>query len=764
MEAFRHACRIFILAQEIIVDYASYPTKAIAQNSHDYRPLGLGYANLGTLLMVEGVPYDSPRGLATCGAITAIMTGAAYEASAEIAASKGPFPGFAHNRDPMLRVMNQRRDAAYAIGQDASPELLSAAREAWDRALAAGERWGYRNAQATVLAPTGTIGLLMDCDTTGIEPDFALVKFKKLAGGGYFKIVNQSVQPALRNLGYTESEVSEIVDYLRGTLSFEHAPHVNRASLLAKGLLEAEITRAEAALPSVFQLRHAFSRFVLGDAALARLGFAGECEKPSFDLLEALGFTPAQIEEATEVICGRLTIEGAPHLKTEHLPVFDCANRCGKRGKRFIAPLGHVRMMAAAQPFVSGAISKTVNLPKETSVEEVEKIYVEAWRLGLKAIALYRDGSKASQVLSSAGGGGGDESRPTQSESKSSESSSPSHSPAATAGSPATKAAKPAEAAPVAPVAQAASPETASAAPPRLARRRLPKKRAGFTQEARVGGQKIYIRTGEYEDGSLGEIFIDMHKEGAAFRSLVNCFAISISLGLQHGVPLEEFVDAFTFTRFEPHGPVDHPNIKSATSVIDFIFRMLGMEYLGRTDFVHVKPADSVEGLDEEEATPPAPEAPAPVQLAPVANAVVAQHSPTANAVAPGEAASQRRSPVADAPAQAADSARPRETRSVVTETQSTIVAVKHASGTNGNGAHAPSNGSQVTAPTGGFASGSLVVRTETRRIQKVRSALSEHASNMMGDAPACSECGHITIRNGTCYRCVNCGHSMGCS
>ncbi|MEZ0228434.1 MAG: vitamin B12-dependent ribonucleotide reductase, partial [Planctomycetota bacterium] len=498
--AYRHACRVFLLAQEIIVDYASYPTQPIAQNSHDYRPLGLGYANLGSLLMVQGVPYDSPRGAATCAAITAIMTGAAYEASAEIAASKGPFPGFAHNREPMLRVMGQHRSAAYAIPADTDQALVAAAREAWDRAVDSGERWGYRNAQATVLAPTGTIGLLMDCDTTGIEPDFALVKFKKLAGGGYFKIVNQTVQPALETLGYSPSEVEAILTYLSGTLHFNNTPHLNRASLLAKGLTKEEIDKAEAALKGAFDLRSVFSKYVIGEAAIARLGHAEAAKSPKFDLLETLGFTKAQVEEAADVICGRMTVEGAPHLKDEHLAVFDCANRCGKKGKRYIEPLGHVRMMAAAQPFISGAISKTVNLPKETSVEEVESTYIEAWKSGLKAIALYRDGSKASQVLS----GGGD------SKSEKSEKSEKSAAPvaAAPASGSVPVAAVPVAAAPVAVVAPAPAPVAQPRASGKIERKRLPKKRRGFTQEAKVGGQKVYLRTGEYEDGTLGEIFL----------------------------------------------------------------------------------------------------------------------------------------------------------------------------------------------------------------------------------------------------------------
>jgi ribonucleoside-diphosphate reductase alpha chain len=765
--AFRHASRVFILAQEIIVDYASYPTQAISQNSHDYRPLGLGYANLGSLLMVQGVPYDSPRGAATCAAITALMTGAAYEASADIAASKGPFPGFAHNREPMLRVMNQHRDAAYAVpdsysaaggidGAGPDSDLLAAARDAWDRALAVGERHGYRNAQATVLAPTGTIGLLMDCDTTGIEPDFALVKFKKLAGGGYFKIVNQTVQPALETLGYSTSEVEAILTYLKGTLHLNGTPHVNRAALLGKGLTKEEIDKAEAALPGAFDLKNAFSKYVIGEGAITRLGFTEAAKAPKFDLLEAIGFTKAQLEEAADTICGRMTVEGAPHLKAEHLPVFDCANRCGKKGTRYIHPLGHIRMMAAAQPFISGAISKTVNLPKETTVDDVEKTYLEAWKLGLKAIALYRDGSKASQVLSG-GGESKDEKSPPKDEKSKDEKKPVESKPvaAAVAVTAAPAAATPAAEAPRPELKKTELAPTAGALS-RLTRRRLPKKRRGFTQEAKVGGQKVYLRTGEYEDGSLGELFVDMHKEGAALRSMMNCFAISVSLGLQHGVPLDEFVNAFTFTRFEPQGPVDHPNIKFATSVIDFIFRLLGMEYLGRTDFVHVKPADSE--LEEERDLPVGGGS---ASLAAESSSETSAH---------GSPDGGRRAPVDRAPQ--ASAALPVLASATNVSPPATNGTAHAATGVAPHAAH--KNGSsepqaQVPAPQAAPqaapspAPAATTIKPVTRR-NRVKSALSEQASELMGDAPFCGTCGHITVRNGSCYRCLNCGNSMGCS
>ena len=404
VDGYRHACRIFFIAQEILVDLSSYPTKNIAKNSHDYRPLGLGYANLGSLLMQIGVPYDSDKGRAVAAALTAIMCGAAYRASAEMAASKGPFVGYHKNREPMLRVMNMHRDAAYAIDRDQCPtDLYKAACEDWDAAVRLGETFGYRNAQSTVLAPTGTIGLLMDCDTTGIEPDFALVKFKKLAGGGYFKIVNQSVPAALQRLGYTETERQEIVAFISGTNTLLAAPHVNRRTLREKGLTDADLAKVEAALPGVFDLDSAFASWVLGEEAYVRLGATKDvraAKGKGFSLLQLLGFSRAEIDEASDVIVGRMTIEGAPYLKPEHLSVFDCANRCGKTGTRFLAPMSHVKMMASTQPFLSGAISKTVNMPNEATVEEIAKVYEEGWRLGLKAVALYRDGCKASQPLS----------------------------------------------------------------------------------------------------------------------------------------------------------------------------------------------------------------------------------------------------------------------------------------------------------------------------------------------------------------------------
>ncbi|MBH8603542.1 vitamin B12-dependent ribonucleotide reductase [Thermoactinomyces sp. CICC 10522] len=574
--AFRHACRLWTMVLEISVLMAQYPSKEIAELSYQYRTLGLGYANIGTLLMLSGIPYDSDEALAITGAITAIMTGTAYATSAEMAKELGPFKAFPINREHMLRVIRNHRRAAYGapeeeyeglqikpmgINPDHCPDfLLKAARAAWDEALELGEKYGYRNAQTTLLAPTGTIGLLMDCDTTGIEPDFALVKFKKLAGGGYFKIANQSIRPALQNLGYSKEEQDAILRYVTGTLSLSGAPHINRDSLKEKGFNDEDLAKIEAVLPTVFELPFAFNRHTLGDECLKRLGFTEEqYAKADFDVLRSLGFSQKQIDEANDVICGMMTIEGAPHLREEHYPVFDTANPCGKHGTRFIHYMGHLRMMAAAQPFLSGAISKTINMPHEATVEDILHAYEQGWKLGLKAVALYRDGSKSSQPLNSRGD-------------KKEEDEKNEVKPSA------------------AETGQTLKEVVATGHVPSI-RRRLPRKREGFTQEARISGQKIFVRTGEYEDGSLGEIFIDMHKAGSTMRGMLDAFAVAVSLGLQHGVPLEKYVNSLTFTRFEPAGIVEHPNIKMATSVIDYVFRLLGMEYLGRTDFVQVPPA-----------------------------------------------------------------------------------------------------------------------------------------------------------------------------
>lgn len=579
--SFRHGVRLWTLILEISVHMAQFPSIAVAQKSYDYRTLGLGYANLGALLMIQGIPYDSPEGRAQCAAITAIMHCGAYATSAEMAKELGAFSRYEANKRDMMRVISNHDAAVYdspsnyerlsvlPLGIDGwnCPDMLyGAALEESDRMVSLGREHGFRNAQVTVLAPCGTIGLLMDCDTTGIEPDFALVKFKKLAGGGYFKIINQSVPPALAKLGYTPDEIEAIIRYCRGAATLNGCPHINTETLKAKGFTDDVLAKLEQQLPGTFELPFLFNRWTLGDEFLTKqLGIPSVELMVEFDLLTYLGFTKKQIEEANTFVCGTMTIEGAPFLKAEHLPVFDCANKCGKHGKRYLSPESHIRMMAAAQPFISGAISKTINMPYESTIEDVKRAYQLSWQLMTKAVALYRDGSKLSQPLNSV------------------------------ADSPEAAVLANITADDVKPeVMRVAEKITEKVIHRYLAKRRqLPNRRAGYTQKSRIGGQKVYVRTGEYEDGTLGEIFIDMHKEGAAFRSMTNCFAIAVSLGLQHGVPLDEYVDAFVFTRFEPNGVVTgSPYIKMSTSIIDYIFRELAVTYLDRHDLAHVMPED----------------------------------------------------------------------------------------------------------------------------------------------------------------------------
>ncbi|MEX2463802.1 MAG: vitamin B12-dependent ribonucleotide reductase, partial [Balneolaceae bacterium] len=581
VDAIRHASRFWTTVLEISVLMAQFPSKEIAELSYVFRTLGLGYANLGAALMVQGAPYDSPEGNAIAGALTSVMHMKAYSTSAELAAELGTFEGYDRNKKHMLKVMRNHKRAAYSaaegeyedltikpmgISKDYCPDyLLKAARKDSDEAVEMGEKHGYRNAQVTVIAPTGTIGLVMDCDTTGIEPDFALVKFKKLAGGGYFKIINQSVPLALKNLGYTEKEIKEIILYAKGTASLEECPHINMESLKDLGFTEEKLEAINASLPGSFDIKFAFNHWTLGeDFCINTLGIKEEqLSDFSFDMLRFLGFSNEQIQEANDFVCGTMTVEGAPHIKDEHLPVFDCANRCGRTGTRYISAMGHINMMAAAQPFISGAISKTINLPNEATVEDFKDAYLQSWQKMLKANALYRDGSKLSQPLNSMS----DVLEELEDEDGDGE-------------------------------VAAAQDQVVKIAEKIIhkyvaRRQRLPFRRAGYTQKVKIGGQSVYLRTGEYENGQLGEIFIDMHREGAAFRSLMNCFAISISLGLQHGVPLEEFVDAFVFTKFEPSGMVNgSPHVKMTTSLIDYIFRELAVSYLGRDDLAHVAPED----------------------------------------------------------------------------------------------------------------------------------------------------------------------------
>jgi ribonucleoside-diphosphate reductase alpha chain len=739
LAGYQHAVRLWTVVLEISVTMAQFPSKEIAVGSYDYRTLGLGYANLGSLLMRMGIPYDSDHGRAIAGALTAILTGYAYATSAEMAGVLGPFPKYNLNMEAMLKVIRNHRRAAYnkdagdyeaishfVMGIDAglTPlDMLEAARTAWDTALTKGEQHGFRNAQVSVLAPTGTIGLLMDCDTTGVEPDFALVKFKKLAGGGYFKIANQSIAPALKRLGYSDNTIQRIIEHVVGTNSLARSPHINMATLIAKGFTADDLDKIENVLPGVFELGFAFNQWTLGEEVMQRLGFTAEqYSDPEFSMLKAMGFTDGEIQEANDYVCGRQTIEGAPHLRDEHLAVFDTANRNGRFGKRFIHHSGHIRMMAASQPFISGAISKTINMPNEVTREDIEESYKLSWELGLKAMAIYRDGSKASQPLSSQSDDGYADDEPEDLEDALvDEMELVSHGRV-----PWHESMKP-----------GVSPAMAYADMKRP-RFLLPARRSGYTQEARVGGHKVFLRTGEYEDGTLGEVFIDLAKEGATLRGILSCFAIAVSKGLQYGVPLEEFVDTFTFQTFEPRGMVEgHPNIKMSNSLIDYVFRALGVEYLRRDDLAQVPPDRSLE-LPE----PPqgiAVDAGIQLDLTDAEAEIAVDATVRAADFADGEVVA----PVSGGSGLAATQ-----------EAYRNSGALPSSSGGSASTHSAAAVG--VHSTNGGTA----VATAADVQQQAMQAAMADK----MGDAPICDTCGAITVRNGSCYVCLGCGGTTGCS
>ncbi|TMV08696.1 vitamin B12-dependent ribonucleotide reductase [Ruegeria sediminis] len=715
-EDYMHAARLWTLTLEISVMMAQFPSKEIAQLSYDFRTLGLGYANIGGLLMNMGYGYDSPEGRAICGALTAIMTGVAYATSAEIAGELGPFAGYERNADHMLRVIRNHRRAAQGVAEGyeklsvkpvpldhancPDKRLVELAMSSWDDALSLGEKNGYRNAQATVIAPTGTIGLVMDCDTTGIEPDFALVKFKKLAGGGYFKIINRSVPSALEKLGYSSSQIEEIVSYAVGHGTIGNAPGINHTSLTGHGFGPNELRKIDEALGSAFDIRFVFNQWTLGEEfCTGVLGIpASKLNDPTFDLLRHLGFTRKDIEAANDHVCGTMTLEGAPHLKPEHYAIFDCANACGKKGKRFLSVDSHITMMAAAQSFISGAISKTINMPNNATIEDCQKAYELSWSLGIKANALYRDGSKLSQPLAAALVEDDDDAAETLE-----------------SGTPQEKAIT---------LAEKVIEKVVVKEIIRSHREKLPHRRKGYTQKAIVGGHKVYLRTGEFADGSLGEIFIDMHKEGAGFRAMMNNFAIAVSVGLQYGVPLEEFVDAFTFTKFEPAGMVQgNDSIKNATSILDYIFRELAVSYLDRTDLAHVKPEGATFddlGRGEEEG---------------VSN--VSEISETAAS----------------------------RSLEVLKQISSTGYLRKRLPQELAvfNTSHSGFGGMADAAAAFQASTSETVIATETVATGAMDARTKAKMQGYEGDP--CGECGNYTlVRNGTCMKCNTCGATSGCS
>ncbi|ADJ22764.1 ribonucleoside-diphosphate reductase, adenosylcobalamin-dependent [Hyphomicrobium denitrificans ATCC 51888] len=748
IESYEHGCRLWTIVLEISVLMAQFPSRRIAELSYRYRTLGLGFANIGGLLMSAGIPYDSDEGRAICGAISAIMTGVSYAASAEMAAKLGAFPGYEPNAADMLRVMRNHRRAAHGEAQGyeqlaTAPvpldhaslkdhRLGEAAKLAWDRALELGQNHGYRNAQATVVAPTGTIGLVMDCDTTGIEPDFALVKFKKLAGGGYFKIINQSVPEALRTLGYRESEIAEVEAYAVGHGSLAQAPAINTATLKAKGFTDDALAKIEKGLATAFDIKFVFNRWTLGDQFLTEtLGVpADKLNDPSFDIFAHLGFSKKDVEAANEHVCGAMTLEGAPHLRAAHLPVFDCANPCGRKGKRYLSVESHIRMMAASQPFISGAISKTINMPNDATVDDCKQSYMLSWKLALKANALYRDGSKLSQPLNSQVLGDDDDEAADLAETLMTQ--------------------------PLAARASIISEKIIEKIVERVVyvekekkkeREKLPSRRKSYTQKATVGGHKVYLHTGEYDDGRLGEIFIDMHKEGAAFRSLMNNFAIGISLGLQYGVPLEEYVEAFTFTRFEPAGLVQgNEAIKNATSILDYIFRELAVSYLGRHDLAHVDPREIVEGTGLGSSDDQTDEQLA-LDLSENVSKVVSKGLVRGASVVRFAARSGGKTSIT-------------ETSTSVT-TSSFDVDARSIDSTLTHGANALALGEQ---PIEMRAPAAVVTPAPMSKSELFKQRATE--AKLRGyEGVACTECYNFTmVRNGTCLKCDTCGSTSGCS
>ena len=723
VSAFEHAVRLWTITLDISVLMAQFPSARIAELSYDFRTLGLGFANIGGSLMASGRPYDSVTGRAICAAISALMTGVTYETSAEMAIEFGAFPRFDDNREAMLRVIRNHRRAVHAVesgyeGLAVKPVplkvsecpdqgLAMAARTAWERALELGEAHGYRNAQTTVIAPTGTIGLVMDSDTNGIEPDFALVKFKKLAGGGYFKIINQLVPKALRTLGYAADEIQDITEYAVGHGTLAGAPGIDHEALRDKGFTEQAIGAVEKALREAFDIRFVFNQWTLGETFCTKtLGFdADKLGGMSFDMLNELGFTKAEIEKANVHVCGAMTLEGAPYIKDTDLAVFDCANPCGRIGKRCLSVESHIKMMAASQPFITGAISKTINMPNSATVEDCKDAYMLSWQLGLKSNALYRNGSKLSQPMTAAVLTDHDD-----------------------------DCLKTADAEDVQENIEASNVRVEIVAERIIERMqteriRPPYRRKGYTQKAAVGGHKVYLRTGEYEDGRLAEIFIDMHKEGAAFRSLMNNFAIAISIGLQYGVPLDEFVEAFTFTRFDPAGIVNgNDTIKMATSILDYIFRELAVSYLGRNDLAHVDPGDLLPD-------------------------------------AIGSGSDEGDLPVAATDAEALEVMQRVASSGYM---RSKLLVIKGAKDEAGSAigtdrAVAQPVGAQVT-PASEIVQ-SIKVSPEMARAANSPLDQARAAKTKGYEGDPCGECGNFTlVRNGTCMRCNTCGSTSGCS
>ena len=795
LEGYEHAINLWTAVLEISVLMAAFPSKEIAELSWKYRTLGLGYANLGAMLMQAGIPYDSDQGRAVCAALSAILTGRSYAASALLAAEHGAFDGYAENRESMLRVIRNHRRAAYGVDRAATEwetleirpvsidhgifkagkvplsnasDLLTRSLACWDDALLFGTKFGFRNAQVTVIAPTGTIGLLMDCDTTGVEPDFALTKFKKLAGGGYFKIANQSLRPAIKALGYSNEISDRIMTHVIGTLSIDTAlPSVTgeitndtttlREYLSAKGYTGDDLVALENQLPMMFELGFAFSAWSMPQHVLENIGVNADAAKndPKFNGLRKLGLKKKQIETLNRLICGTQTVEGTPLLKPEHLPVFDCANKCGATGTRFIRPDGHIHMMAAAQPFISGAISKTINLPTEATVSDVGASYRLSWELGLKANALYRDGSKLSQPLNTKTDVEQEDEDMDGLELTESTSITTTviHETLSSSTQTIDRVIEVAATESVV-VPSSIKGEFVERVVERVVeriierplRRRLPETRGSITHKFNVAGHEGYLIVGLYEDGRPGELFITMAKEGSTIGGLMDSLGTAISVALQYGVPVESLVTKFAHQRFEPMGMTTNLEIPFAKSLVDYIFRWMGMQFI---------------------------------------NGYREQNSPRRGAAAVSY-------PAQDVPASGASNSVKEDTQWSQRMEGAANQPANRFSTTEATGIGSSGLADQVSAPnifkdsaktdavlnrmsvedlgrlTGeslaGVASSVTIKEEFTSGVLQSASVLDQSNAQLMGDAPACDVCGAITVRNGTCYRCLNCGNSMGCS
>jgi len=748
VDSFEHAIRLWTIVLEISVLMAAFPSEAIAHQSWRYRTLGLGFANLGAMLMQAGIPYDSDAGRAVCGAITATLTGRSYAVSAEMAAELGPFDGFADNAEDMLRIIRNHRNAAHGMARDSGKyeklrippvpinhalflddsinitnagDLLGRAVQAWDEALDLGGRHGFRNAQVTVIAPTGTIGLLMDCDTTGVEPDFALTKFKKLAGGGYFKIANQSIKPALVSLGYSSHEVQQMLRYVMGSLTLDTLMPKSvsddgeevlfRTFLLTNGYTEEELTIIEDSLPTVFDISFAFAAWNMPEHILESFGLTREkaTSNPAFNGLKLLGLNTDERTELNRRMCGTGTIEGAPNLDENHLSVFDCANRCGDSGVRYIAPVGHIRMMAACQPFITGAISKTINLPNDATTDDIANAYWLSWELGLKANALYRDGCKLSQPLNAKSDVAiDDEEDATE--------IAAAHEEITT------------EVISAADMATKEQPQVIERIVEKIIerpmRKRLPDTRSSITHHFNVAGHEGYLTVGMYDTGGPGELFITMSKEGSTIGGLMDSLGTAISVALQYGVPIESLVSKFAYQRFEPQGITTNRDIPFAKSLVDYIFQWMGMQFI--EGYREANLPNRGGGVNTN-TSPETTKIPTTVK-----EDTRWTHEPTTTTPRPSATTSLGGiTPMVDTGTVKIDSSAP-----MMVQRQVAIQATR--------------------VSTDGLETEEIMVQAS--------STLSQAMASIQGDAPACSNCGEITVRSGTCYKCQNCGESQGCS